>query len=405
MAGRPAVVLEGILYAGVLLLPLVCLAGLERPFSTPKTWLLILLAAAVGAHYALRRQQAALNRADYAWLAWVLAVSISALSAAWASFDALLLTLLPVPLYLPLREGRLSADRVARMIVWGSAALSFVACMQYAGLDPMRVAGWQPEHFANPRMRVYGTLGNPAFVAAWLCATLPLVVAAAGRRARWAALALQLGAIFATGSRVFLLALPAAAAVALLRRARHKAWWLAGVPVAAALLWLSPARPLTETIEGRLYYARVTASHWREIPVFGFGPGSFRPQFAQWQVAWLKERGSGGAAARFAGDVDHAHNDYVEMLVESGPAGLGIFIAFCAWTITASWRAHRAGPLVDGAMGGIAALMFVALVDFPFHRPAEWALFWLLLALSAGTSPEPDRTQMKEEVCRSYVNG
>ena len=64
--------------------------------------------------------------------------------------------------------------------------------LQYGGLDPLRWLGWQAEIFVNPRMRVYGTLGNPDFVAAWLCATLPL--------ARGAAMALQLAAILATAA-------------------------------------------------------------------------------------------------------------------------------------------------------------------------------------------------------------
>ena len=300
--GRPAAVLEGVLEAGILLLPLLCLAGLERPFSTPKTGLLVVLAAASAACYALRR----LPLPDCAWMAWVAAVSVSALTAPWASFDATLLALLPVPLYLAVRGGSLPPERAARAVIRGSTVLAAVACLQFAGLDPLRLGGWQPEAFANPRMRVYGTLGNPAFVAAWLCAALPVTASTArGRPLRWAAAALQLGAIFATGSRIFLLAFPAAAAVTFSRDGRRAKWLLAGVPVAAALLWLAPARPLGETVEGRLYYARVVASRWSEIPVFGCGPGSFRPRFAAWQASWLKERGPDGAA-RFAGDVDHA---------------------------------------------------------------------------------------------------
>jgi hypothetical protein len=51
----------------------------------------------------------------------------------------------------------------------------------------VRALGWQPEIFASPRMRIYGTLGNPDFVAAWLCATLPLWTGRAGKdRREWA---------------------------------------------------------------------------------------------------------------------------------------------------------------------------------------------------------------------------
>ena len=78
--------------------------------------------------------------------------------------------------------------------------------------------------------------------------------------------------------------------------------------------------------------------------------------------------------------MDHAHNDYIEMLIELGPVGLGAFLSLCGMLI---WGARRS--LHDahsrGAWGGVAALAAVALVDFPFHRPAEWALYWMLLGI------------------------
>ncbi|HWQ53234.1 MAG TPA: O-antigen ligase family protein [Bryobacteraceae bacterium] len=363
-----------VIYVGFLLLPLFCWPGLERPFSTPKLWLLGGLDAAVAALYLLQRPGIAggLSGADWSWLAWLAALSISALSAPYASFGALLLMLLPLPLFLALDRGLLSPDRVMRAILWSTAVLAAIASLQYCGLDPLRLTGWAPEAFSSPRMRVYGTLGNPAFVAAWICATLPLAIAkACRRRGWWALVGLQVLAIAATGSRVFLLALPAAAAVAFLRGARGSKWLLAGVPVAVALLWLSPARPLPETVEGRLYLARVAAAHWREVPVFGFGPGAFRPQFALWQVEWLNVHGP--HSARFAGDVDHAHNDYLEIFVEYGPAGLAVFLGLCGWLVASAWR------IPGAAACAVAALLAIACVDFPFHRPAEWALFWLLL--------------------------
>jgi O-antigen ligase len=262
--------------------------------------------------------------------------------------------------------------------------------LQYAGADPLRWLGWIPETFSNPRMRVYGTLGNPDFVAAWCAGTLPLIVTSAAERrgagvlhalARWTPVALHLGAMLATGSRVFLLALPAAALGVLVRRAALNKWWLAmAAAFVAAAVWLSPARPLGATIDGRLYLARVAASGWRHVPLTGHGPGSFETQFARRQVEWLREHPRERAGAEFAGAVDHAHNDYLEMLIELGPVGLGAFFALGGLL---AWGAHRVGRdrQALAAWSGVAALAAVALVDFPFHRPAEWALFWMFLGI------------------------
>ncbi len=72
--------------------------------------------------------------------------------------------------------------------------------------------------------------------------------------------------------------------------------------------------------------------------------------------------------------VDHAHNDYVEFWVEYGPLGLAAFATLCGWL---AWRARRS-RLPAAVAAALGALLAVALVDFPFHRPAEWALFAIL---------------------------
>jgi O-antigen ligase len=144
------------------------------------------------------------------------------------------------------------------------------------------------------------------------------------------------------------------------------------------LLWVSPARTLVTTIHGRLYLATVTATHLREVPLAGYGPGSFELKFAGWQDAWLREHRED---ARFAGPVDHAHDDYLEFWVEYGPLGLGAFLLLCGWLLV---RAGRVRP-PDGTLGALAALVAIACVDFPFHRPAEWALFAMLASLTRRT--------------------
>ena len=374
--------MAGVLLAGVFLLPLVCWPGLEHPFSTPKIWLLACLDLGLACSWLLGRENAppAPHTGDWPLLAWLAAVGLSALLASYAALPALLLAVLPVPLWWAVRQGLLPADRVRLAVLGGSAAESAIVLLQYAHLDPLRALGWQPETFLNPRMRVYGTLGNPDFVAAWLSATLPLYAAPAKRHPvlAWAAVGLQLAAILATGSRVFLLTLPVALAVLACRRMRLERWWLAGLPVAAALLWFSPARPLGVTVEGRLYFAQVAAGHWRQVPLTGFGPGSFGLQFARWQVEWLSRHGP----SRFAGELDHAHNDYLELFVEYGPVGFGAFLLLCGWLMREAWR-KGALAAHGGIWAALASLLAVACVDFPFHRPAEWGLYWLLLGMLA----------------------
>jgi hypothetical protein len=372
-----AAFIDRMIEGGLLLLPLLCWPGLDHPFSTPKIWLLAALDLALAARLVLHRAKR--PYVAWPWLLFPAALAISALAAPYVSLGALLLAVLPLPLCWAASQGLLDTSRVMRSIRLGSALESAIAVLQYVSLDPLRWLGWQPEAFPGSRMRVYGTLGNPDFVAAWLCATLPLWLAGPRRKTvLWPAVALQLAAIFCTGSRVFVLALPAAAVVLLLRPARLGKASLVALPVAAALLWLSPARPLDVTVRGRLYYARVAVSHCTEIPPAGFGPGAFPLKFAVWQVERLAQRNE---EAKFAGAVDHAHNDYLELLIDYGPLGLAAFLALCGWLVHAAWRR----PGNPAAWGSLAALLAIAAVDFPLHRPAEWVLFWLLLGVLTQT--------------------
>jgi O-antigen ligase len=381
-----AAIAEWLFLAGLFLLPLVCWPGLDHPFSTPKTWLLGGLDLTLALHLLLRKSEPhrTPRNSDWPWLIWLAALTLSALTAAYVSLEALLLIVLPLPLCWVLARGNIAGARMARAILWGSVLESAIVVLQYLALDPLRWLGWQPEVFSSARMRVYGTLGNPNFVAAWLCATLPLYAGVLRTRVAWvAALALQVAAILATGSRVPLLALPAAALVLAARGPRLGKWWLAGVPLAAVLLWLSPARPLAVTAQGRGYLFQVTASHWQHVPLLGQGPGSFGLQFAEWQVDWLLQHRPAESATKFAGQLEHAHNDYLELWVEYGPVGLAAFLGLSAWLIWKAWRPRlgSASARNAGAWAGMVCLLIIACVDFPFHRPAEWGLYWLLLGM------------------------
>ncbi len=364
----------------IFLLPVACWPNLERPFSTPKMFILSALVLAAAARFFTRRSNP--GGSGWLWLAWPAALALSALLARCASPEALLLAVLPLPVCWIIREGYLPPESARRALLVSSLAVSAVLLLQYFHADPMRLLGWRPEAFSEPRMRVYGTFGNPNFAAAWLCATLPLYAGAAMRRKALPVIGagVQIAAIAATGSRAPALGLAAAGIVFAFTRWRFGKWALAAIPFAAALLWLSPARPLGATIEGRLYYVRVAAPHLLTVPPVGYGPGAFADRFDAWQTEWLRNGGS----ERFAGPLDHAHNDYLEFWVEYGAAGLAALVGLVTWLAWMAWRSGpKPGAMEASAWAGIAALSAAALADFPLHRPAEWTLYWLLLGIIA----------------------
>lgn len=296
-----------------------------------------------------------------------------------------------------------------RAIAGAGTGLALVAGLQALGVDPFRWLGWAGDH-PGERMRIYGTLGNPDFVAAYLgaslCVTVGEAVSAERLRARggWiAAAGLQLCALAAARSWGSLLAL-GAAALSLLwsRRPTPKAvparglglrWGLVlGAVAAGGLLLLSVSgRSPGTALAGRRYLWGVAAPHVLDAPVFGQGPGSFEVLWPLWEAEYWAAREDSADKERFAAPQDHVHLDYLEWLLELGLVGAAPRLLLLLWAV----RAARHSPDVRGraVLAALVALAARALVDFPLARPAELCLFGVLLAAGAAPQVSPPEAQ------------
>ena len=90
--------------------------------------------------------------------------------------------------------------------------------------------------------------------------------------------------------------------------------------------------------------------------------------------------------------VIHAHNDFVEVALELGVAGLILIVLFLAWWGAAVWRVWRtpeAGPFARAAAIASAAILIHSLVDFPLRTAAIASCFGMCLALLAGARRAP----------------
>jgi O-antigen ligase len=324
---------------------------------------------------------------------WPATLALSALVAPLAQPGGLGLGVSVGLVLLSLLQAPVEPVPALRAIAGAGTALAGVAVLQAVGVDPFAWAGWQGAH-PGERMRVYGTLGNPDFVAAFLgaslCVTGGEVAAALHRSHRWAwtaALALQLGALAATRSFASLLALGAALlSLAWTRPSRAPAeprswrpWALAAGAVAVLLLLVPWGRSLGSALAGRRYLWAVSAPHVVDHPVLGHGPGGFVTHWPGWEAAYW-EAGAPETERRFVAPQNHAHNDYVEWLLELGLAGTVPRVLLLLAALLAGRRAVRTR---DRALtAALAALCARALVDFPFSRPAELCLLAVLVSLS-----------------------
>jgi O-antigen ligase len=143
----------------------------------------------------------------------------------------------------------------------------------------------------------------------------------------------------------------------------------------------------------RLRVALACLHIWRDHPWFGAGFNTFRWIYPRYQLA------DNGQVWQFA------HNDYAQLLAETGIAGAACALAFVVVLFISIRRLTRqaARPASFGlrkasrtdarlrlaAAVAIGGLLAQAVMDFPFHAPAIVMLFLLMVALvTAGADRE-----------------
>ncbi len=201
-----------------------------------------------------------------------------------------------------------------------------------------------------------------------------------------AGLALMLASVAFSLSRGGLIALAIAGVVTLVLRAARSSrpgrWggtvlatalalgllaWLGTGPLAARLSTLWEGDALQDGRSG--LWADVLPIA-KDFPLAGTGYGSFQHVEPVYRTT--------PALKEFV--VEHAHNDYLEALVEGGVIRLGLSLAIIVFVYRLGWRAlrrYRGQPtagLVLGALFGFTAVMVHSFVDFGLHVPAIAAL-------------------------------
>jgi O-antigen ligase len=132
----------------------------------------------------------------------------------------------------------------------------------------------------------------------------------------------------------------------------------------------------TSSVQSRQQILQTTLTSAKEYFPWGSGLGSFR------QVYAMHEDPSGITPTY----VIHAHNDYAELILETGLAGILLLVLFLIWWGAAArriWTSAEAGPFAKAASIASAAVLAHSLVDFPLRTAAVTAAFGVCLALLA----------------------
>ena len=89
--------------------------------------------------------------------------------------------------------------------------------------------------------------------------------------------------------------------------------------------------------------------------------------------------------------INHAHNDYLELLSETGLIGAGLIAWFLVLVYRKASKQLRPGAktsdsVLIAVLAGITGLLVHSLVDFNFHIPANAALFLVMAAIAVTAS-------------------
>ncbi len=163
----------------------------------------------------------------------------------------------------------------------------------------------------------------------------------------------------------------------------------AGAIAFAAYIGLTPVLErfapdnLSLGFQGRAQIAAASVRAGLDFLPFGSGLGTFADVFRRYQVEGLP------------GFVDHAHNDYAELFLELGVAGVAIVVLLAAayamrWLELARvWRERSLGHLQMAAGLGMLAMIVHGMVDFNFHIPANAVYFSFLAGVFFHPASEP----------------
>lgn len=270
------------------------------------------------------------------------------------------------------------------------------------------------------RMRLFSTFGNPNYLAGYLTGVLPLGVLLYFSEKRWKVLYLTLVAVLYTsllmtntrGAWVALFFSSILAIILILiflgreffRTRKFSIILLVVVFIFITLVFSFP-NPLnfkrvnvvergistlnfTSSASQRLLIWQVAGELIRERPILGWGVGTFGLHYPEAQGIFLSRK-EGRFYIPRANRSIHAHNDYLELWMETGLVGLFIFfwilVSFYKRVLLFLKKNRFSEPLslfLIFLTAGVTSFLVHAGVSFPFHIVQNGMVFWLFLAMS-----------------------
>ena len=153
--------------------------------------------------------------------------------------------------------------------------------------------------------------------------------------------------------------------------------WTGGHEVKARIATFAVDKASDLATDIRLQIDRDILHMFRERPALGWGQGTFAEVYPRFRSFYTDSL------------VNAAHNDFLQVLTETGIAGFGIMIWFLVITLrkalrkSLKWTSNLNGTVAVAALLGISGILVHSLVDFNMQVPANAALFYCLCTVAA----------------------
>ena len=286
-----------------------------------------------------------------------------------------------------------------------SAIVSVVALIQFAFVGDMR-----PEFFIGVDRRVNATFGNTTFFSSYIVLVVPILLAFAMHAGTTKWLRIATGTLVAallvllamTSTRTSIIAMLIALPVFLAGMGNRfkKIAIVLGVTaalVAAAAIVALPklgerfmhSFDSTSTVARRVHFWESGMKAFLDAPLFGHGIGSY-------EHVMMRYRSPDYWVATSEDVTEHAHNELIETLAETGIIGV---LAFCSLVILAvrsgvrslKTLRQRERLLVWGILCSLLGIAVDGLASISLRTPPVGALAWFLLGLLASSWPKEEK--------------
>lgn len=281
---------------------------------------------------------------------------------------------------------------LAVFVVSGFFVAAYGIIQYVFGLDMDKQVWIDEEMFSDIKMRAFSTLENPNVLGEYLLLVIPVSIAFLWcKKGVWA----KVGYAGVTGVLLLCLVLTMSrgcwvgllVAAAIYITFVDGRYWLLGFVALAALpsflpdsilnRFLSIGNLADSSSSYRMFIWLGTLRMLRDFWLVGIGPGTIAFNMVYPRYAYT------GIEA------PHSHNVYLQMMTETGVAGLVAFLLICIFFFQriASGVKGLAKKSMDRIMGiaiasGIAAFLVQGVFDYVFYNYRVFLMFWMVLAFA-----------------------